>query len=411
MKKPSDPTESWDAEREKIIGLGERSLRKTYYPELQQKLDELERFRSLLDQSNDCIFLLKIPSLSFVDVNESACRQLGCTRQELLSGFLEKIVPEEALIRIRELVAYGHAEGRDQDTIGTELYRCSGEGLPMEITIRLVRFQGELYGVAVARDITERKRAEKALLENFRLLREMELARQIQLSLLPAAPPELAGVSIAGCCLPATHVGGDYFDYYRRDDDVVDMVVADVSGHSFGAALMMAEARSVLRAQVHSFTGTGDILTSLNDVLHEDLSQAELFITMFYVKYDTTTRILSYSNAGHVSPLLSRHSSREKCCELDADGLILGISKGVSFEEKQLQLEKGDVLILYTDGITEAESDAGEQFGLARLCGTIGAHNSEAPQKIIDAVLREVSAFTTDAPPKDDMTMIVMKVV
>ncbi|WP_298437910.1 SpoIIE family protein phosphatase [Geobacter sp.] len=411
MKKPSDPTESWDAEREKIIGLGERSLRKTYYPELQQKLDELERFRSLLDQSNDCIFLLGIPSLAFVDVNESACRQLGCTRQELLDGALGKIVPAEALERIRELVAVGPGEGRDRDTIVTDLYRCSGEGFPVEITIRLVRFQGDLYGVAVARDITERKRAEEALLENSRLLREMELARQIQLSLLPGAPPELAGVQISGCCLPATHVGGDYFDYYRREDGVVDMVVADVSGHSFGAALMMAEARSVLRAQVHAFTGTGDILTSLNDVLHEDLSQAELFITMFYVKYDAATRILNYSNAGHVTPLISRRSARESCCELDADGLILGISKGLSFEEKQLRLEEGDVLILYTDGITEAESGTGEQFGLARLCSIMGAHNSESPGKIIDAVLREVSAFTGGAPQKDDMTMIVMKVV
>lgn len=410
MKKPSDPSGSWDAEREKIIGLGERSLRKTYYPELQQKLDELERFRSLLDQSNDCIFLLKIPSLSLVDVNESACRQLGCTRQELLSTHLERIVPKAALIRIRELVAFGHAEGRDQDTITTELYKCSGEGLPVEITIRVVRFHGELYGVAVARDITERKQAEKALLENSRLLREMELARQIQLSLLPAAPPELPGVRLSGCCIPATHVGGDYYDYYRREDCVVDMVVADVSGHSFGAALMMAEARSVLRAQVYPSTGTGDILAAINDILYEDLSQAELFITMFYVKYDAATHILSYSNAGHVSPLLFRRSSGEVCRELDADGLILGIRKGLAFEEKQLRMEAGDVLILYTDGITEAESGSGEQFGIARLCSLIGAHNAESPQTIIDAVLREVSVFTGGAPSMDDMTMIVMKV-
>jgi len=410
MKKPSDPTESWEAEREKIIGLGERSLRKTYYPELQQKLDELERFRALLDQSNDCIFLLKIPSLSFIDVNESACRQLGCSRQDFLSLPLEKFIPEDAAVRIKELVAFGHAEGRDQDTITTQLYKCSGEKLPAEITIRLVSFHKNLYGVAVARDITERKRAEKALLENFRMLREMELARQIQLSLLPAAPPELPGVRLAGCCLPATHVGGDYYDFYRREDGILDMVIADVSGHSFGAALMMAEARSVLRAQVNSFTGTGDILASLNDVLYEDLSQAELFITMFYIKYDTATRTLTYSNAGHVSPLLSRRSV-SGCCELDAEGLILGVRKGVPFEEKQLPMEEGDVLILYTDGITEAQNDAGELFGLGRLCGIIGARHSESPREISDAVLREVTAFTDGAPPQDDMTMIVMKVV
>ncbi len=97
--------------------------------------------------------------------------------------------------------------------------------------------------------------------------------------------------------------------------------------------------------------------------------------------------------------------------ELDAEGLILGVRKGVPFEEKQLPMEEGDVLILYTDGITEAQNDAGELFGLGRLCGIIGARHSESPREISDAVLREVSAFTDGAPPQDDMTMIVMKVV
>jgi PAS domain-containing protein len=90
MKKPSDIEENWESQREKIIGLGERSLRKTYYPELQQKLDQLERFRALLDQSNDCIFLIHVPTGSFIDVNESACRQLGCSRQEVLALPLER---------------------------------------------------------------------------------------------------------------------------------------------------------------------------------------------------------------------------------------------------------------------------------------------------------------------------------
>src|ERR1700687_2975090 len=100
MRKPSDADEYWRAQREKIIGLGERSLRKTYYPELQQRLDELERFRALLDQSNDCIFLIRASTLSFVDVNDSACHQLGCSREEVLSLPLAYFLPEEALARV-----------------------------------------------------------------------------------------------------------------------------------------------------------------------------------------------------------------------------------------------------------------------------------------------------------------------
>lgn len=409
MNKPSDEQKSWSSQREKIIGLGEHSLRKTYYPELQQRLDELERFRSLLDQSNDCIFLIQVASLTFVDVNESACRQLGCSREELLSLPLERFFPEEALARLRELADVGLVQGRDQDTITTHLNNCQGGELPVEITIRLVTFQKDLYGVAVARDITERKRAEKVLLENSRMLREMELARQIQLSLLPTTPPELPGIVLAGCCVPATHVGGDYYDFYKRDNGVVDLVIADVSGHNIGAALMTAEARSVLRAQIHLFNGTADILASLNENLYEDLNQAGLFITLFYVKYDTTNYTLTYSNAGHVPPLLSS-GSEVACRELDTEGLILGVRKEVAFEEKQLRMQPGDVLILYTDGITEARNGEGEEFGLARLCAILSTHNAEPPQEIVNAVLAEVAAFTGSAAMEDDVTMIVMKV-
>lgn len=410
MQKRSETQDNWSAQREKIIGLGERSLRKTYYPELQQRLDELERFRSLLDQSNDCIFLIRIPSLAFVDVNESACRQLGCIREHLLSQPFGNFVPANTLARINELAADGIAGGRDRDTITTSLNKCSGGEIPVEITIRLVTFNKELYGVAVARDITERKRNERALLENSRMLRDMELARQIQLSLLPTTPPELPGIQLAGCCVAATHVGGDYYDFYKHDNSIVDLVVADVSGHSIGAALMTAEARSVLRAQFCTFSGTGEILASLNNILFDDLDQAGLFITLFYVKYDSINRTLTYSNAGHVPPLLFRQSERG-CRELDAEGLIVGVRKGEIFEEKQLQMEKGDVLILYTDGIVEAPNSMDEQFGRARLCGCLTARHMEPPQAIIDAILMEVAAFTGSTVMEDDVTMIVMKIV
>lgn len=409
MKNRSDSPEPLDVLQKKLAGLGEFSVRKTYYPELQQKLDELERFKALLDQSNDCIFLIHFPGRALVDVNESACRQLGCSRREMLSLPLDKFVHGEALDRICSLATAGFDEGPVQDTITTQLNKCSGEWLPVEITIRLVTFNKQLYGVAVARDITERKRAEKVLLENSRMLRDMELARQIQLSLLPAAPPELSGLALAGCCVPATHVGGDYYDYYLRKDGLFDMVIADVSGHSIGAALMMVEFRSLLRSSVHSFSSTGDMLAFLNDLLYEDLNQSGLFITLFFIKYDPLSRTLSYSNAGHTLPLLVRMDGGA-CRELDAEGLVLGVRKGVEFEEKQVRMHAGDVLVLHTDGIIESENSAGELFGLDRLCAIVQSRRSSPPQAIIDAVLQEVSVFRGATPQEDDVTMIVMKV-
>jgi len=410
MKNRSDSPDPLDVLQQKLAGFGEFSLRKTYYPELQQKLDELERFKALLDQSNDCIFLIHFPDRTLVDVNESACRQLGCPRRELLQRPLCKLVPEGAETRISKLVTVGYEQGWDQDTIITDLEKCSGGSIPVEITIRLVTFNKELYGVAVARDITERKRAETALLENSRMLRDMELARQIQLSLLPSAPPELSGVMLAGCCDPATHVGGDYYDYYLRKDGLFDMVIADVSGHSIGAALMMVEFRALLRSRVHSFSTTGEILAVLNDLLYEDLNRSGLFITLFFIKYDPLTRTLFYSSAGHTLPLLVTMDSGH-CRELDAEGLILGVCKGVDFEEKEVQLHAGDLLVLHTDGIIETENSAAEQFGIDRLSAIIQARRFDPPQAIIDAVLQEVAFFRGTTPQADDVTMVVMKVV
>ena len=409
MKSRSDSPDPLDALQKKLAGFGEFSIRKTYYPELQQKLDELERFRALLDQSNDCIFLFHIHSNRFIDVNESACRQLGCSRQELFALSWDQLFPEEAVARSMESLATGLEQGWDRDTITTVMRQHSGGELPVEITIRIVTFNKELYGVAVARDITERKRAERALLENSRMLKEMELARNIQLSLLPVAPPEIPGVTLAGFCLPATHVGGDYYYFAKRDNSIVDLAVADVSGHNIGAALMTVAARSVLRTQLATGSSAGRILTAMNEILYEDLNRAELFITVFCASFDTFSSTLTYANSGHPPPLLFNHGT-PSCQWLDADGLLMGVRENVAFEEKQIQLQSGDVLLLYTDGVTEADNGRGELFGIERLCTILHSRHLESPQTIIDAIVQEVANFSATIPMEDDVTMVVMKV-
>jgi len=409
MKNRSDSPDPLDVLQKKLAGFGEFSIRKTYYPELQQKLDELERFRALLDQSNDCIFLFHVLSNRFIDVNESACRQLGISRHELLALSWDQLFPEEAVARSMESLATGLEQGWDRDTVTTIMRLHSGEELPVEITIRVVTFNKELYGVAVARDITERSRAEKAQLEHSRMLREMELARQIQLSLLPVAPPKIPGVTLAGFCLPATHVGGDYYYFAKRDNGIIDLAVADVSGHNIGAALMTVAARSVLRTQLVTGSSAGQVLTAMNEILYEDLNSVELFITVFYASFDIYSRTLNYANAGHPHPLL--FSSKAPACQwLDADGLIMGVRGSVTFEEKQIQLQSGDILLLYTDGVTEADNGSGELFGIERLCKLLHAHRRESSQAIIDAIILDVAAFSGTIPLVDDVTMVVMKV-
>lgn len=256
----------------------------------------------------------------------------------------------------------------------------------------------------------EREQKEGALLKNAMVARDMEIAREIQRSLLPCASPQLAGITIAGRCLPAAHVGGDYFDFFPRSETVLDFVIADVSGHSVGAALIMAETRSVLRAVVQAANGAGEILATLNTHLHDDLSNAELFITTFYGQYDVVSRQLIYANAGHNLPLLFRNGV-SGCRELDAEGLILGVHREVLFEEKSLRLLPGDILLLYTDGVSEARNGRGDLFGANRLCALLAAYQGAPPEVMIDAVLQGVQAFVGASPLDDDITMVVMKVL
>ena len=254
----------------------------------------------------------------------------------------------------------------------------------------------------------ERKAKEQALLENARVLRDMEIAKQIQRSLLPTTPPNLPGLQIAGSCLPAAHVGGDYFDYFLREDDTLDVVIADVSGHNVGAALIMTETRSVLRAHVQQAVYPGELMRRLNEVLYEDLSRSELFISMFYVSYTFESSLLRYANAGHNRPLLLKREETE-CSDLDAEGLILGVLPDVTFEEKTVQLGPGDLLLLYTDGIIESQNSSGEFFGIQRLSRTLKLRRDDTPDAIISALFEDLDEFLGDAPPDDDITLVALK--
>jgi sigma-B regulation protein RsbU (phosphoserine phosphatase) len=256
----------------------------------------------------------------------------------------------------------------------------------------------------------ERVQKEQALLKNARVTRDMEIAQQIQMSLLPASPPELAGIEVGGHCISAAHVGGDYYDFFRRDEHTIDMLIADVSGHSVGAALIMAEVRTLLRAQVNSSHNASSILQSLNTQLYDDLTRAELFITMFYAKYSSATGRLSYANAGHNHPMICR-KGQNACIELDAEGLIIGVKQTVIFEERVIELYKGDVLFFYTDGLTEATNHEGEMFQNWRVCSQLGSVSHLSAKEIIDSFYLTVTEFTGSTTLQDDISIVVLKIL
>jgi sigma-B regulation protein RsbU (phosphoserine phosphatase) len=236
----------------------------------------------------------------------------------------------------------------------------------------------------------------------------MEIAKQIQCSLLPEDQLSLGGVQAAGRCIPAAAVGGDYFGYFPRGAQAVDSLIGDVSGDGVGAGRLLAEARSTFLAERLAEPNAARLLSKLNDLLYEDLDRAGHFITACCAMVDAATRELSYANAGHPPALLLR-AGETRWSTLNADGMPLGIFRAIDFSEVKVTLHTGDIVVFYTDGLTEARNEAGAMFGTNRLGEMVVAHRHDEPEKLVKAVLAELDRFSGVRQPDDDITIVVMK--
>ncbi len=240
--------------------------------------------------------------------------------------------------------------------------------------------------------------------------REMQIAKDIQKALLPSNLPTLEHIAIAGLCVPAHQVGGDYYDFMERDGSSYDLIIADVSGHSIGAALIMAETRTFIHSRMQALRQPAEMLQALNGYFLKELDRSDLFVTMFYLQYNPVNHRLIYGNAGHNTPLLWKNRER-KIMTLDAEGLIFGIKADVSFEQKATDLEPGDILLLYTDGIIEAENNDKDFFGIERLGKVLEECDDLSPQELIDQIMIQGRIFTGMRHFNDDVTLVVMKVL
>lgn len=254
---------------------------------------------------------------------------------------------------------------------------------------------------------TEQIRA--SLLEKALLTKEMEIAGAIHAALVPRFIPPTPRLSFAAHYLSAGPLGGDYFDIFHRGDGLVDVVIADVAGHNIGSALIVAQLRGALRVHASaSRLGCAEMLKLINESFYEDLTGAELFVSMLYLRLDEVRMQLRYACAGHNPGVMLRPDG--SVLELDAEGMIIGVAREVDFEEKALPLEGGSRLVLYTDGIVEAENGAGELFGLARFVASLSEAGGGEPGVLIDAALSSMKRFTSAEPLKDDLTVVVVGV-
>jgi sigma-B regulation protein RsbU (phosphoserine phosphatase) len=235
----------------------------------------------------------------------------------------------------------------------------------------------------------------------------MGIARRIQASLLPSKPPRIPGAELAGACIPARNVGGDYYDLIPLPGGRVALLIADVSGHNVGAALMMAVSRAVLRSCIQTDPAPEKVLAAANALLLDDLARSELFISVFVAVYDPAARMLAFANGGHNKPLLLRAGGAAEEW-LDAEGILLGVIEGADFERKEIPFGPGDLLFLYTDGLPEAHGDDGVQWGEDRMAALVrrdaGAPLADVPVRLLE----ELDRFT-GVPAGDDRTMVLLR--
>lgn len=238
---------------------------------------------------------------------------------------------------------------------------------------------------------------------------ELAIAREIQQGLLPSSPQEFPGLSTAGVCLPAARVGGDYFDYFTDAQGLPTVVIADVAGHDVAAALTMAGLRTLLRAELsRPYESLANVMTRLNEHLYADLERAERFISCVLLHYDRKLRIVRYCVAGH-PPLVVRHSTGRVHNLPAGEGGLLGISPDMFYEVREAKVEKGDIVFVYTDGLTGVRNPKGKQYGISRLRKTLSENAQFSPRKIVANIQSKVLEFAGSEPIGDDITLMSMK--
>lgn len=233
---------------------------------------------------------------------------------------------------------------------------------------------------------------------------EIEVARQVQLNLLPHESPDVPGWSVWSYTRPANDVGGDLIDYIEMDGFRHGVVLGDVAGKGLGAALLSSKLQATLRALVPESVSLDDLASRVNAIFLRD-GLDNRFATLFYVELEHHSSQARYVNAGH-NPAFLIHEDSVKT--LGASSVPLGMLPGSSYEECPIRLESGDLLVAYSDGLTEAENERGEQFGMERVETLIRQLRSEEPRVIGERLLREVDRFLGDARPTDDLSIVVV---
>jgi len=314
--------------------------------------------------------------------------------KEFFWAVIEKLSPARRVLLIAALVLLVFPSGGFS-------YRGSGEDL------HVIEFDFHFWGGLLLFLLLMLEIADRVVMK-----RDLQIAREIQTWLLPGAPPQIPGISIAYATRPANTVAGDYYDVFPRpgktpDENRVMFAVADVAGKSIPAAMLMATFQASLKTLSTAQVALPELVANMNKYACSNSQGGLRFTTAFLAEYDTARRIFTYINAGHNTPILRRSSGLIE--RLDVGGLPIGIQAEAKYESASVALMPGDWLIIFTDGLVEAVNANDEEFDEPRLLSTLEAGVGTAPKELLERLMASLDLFVGSTPQHDDVTCLLVK--
>jgi len=283
---------------------------------------------------------------------------------------------------------------------GEATWQSSGGG------VRIVTFDGHFWGGLLMLVLLVLEVGDRVVMK-----RDLQIAKEIQAWLLPANPPQVPGLDIAFATRPANTVAGDYYDVFSRSSSdgsgTFLIAIADVAGKSIPAAMLMATFQASLKTLCTTSETLTELVGRMNTYACSNSQNGRRFTTTFLAEYNPATRGLTYVNAGHNAPILRRQSGAIE--RLQAGGIPLGIQENVPYESGTITLQSGDWLVIFTDGVIEAENNRAEEYEESRLLAMLHANTMVAPQMLLNSIMLDLDRFVGDAPQHDDVTLMLLR--
>jgi PAS domain S-box-containing protein len=384
----------------------------TQRKESQLALEEREkRMNAILNTAVDGIIVIDEQGI-IQTFNKAASKIFGYTENEGIGQNVNIIMPDSIRKNHYKYLS-SYTNQHDSKIIGEltqrEGKRKNGEIFPLTLAVSAVELQGRKLFTGIIRDISEQVRIENELKETRqRLQNEIDLAAQIQSNLMEKTIPEFNNFEFSAVNIPARYLSGDFYDIVELNSNTHQLVLGDFAGKGIPAALLALSIRSLIRAESNIEKYPGVVLAFLNQRLFQDLDQAEVFATLFLAQVDLDISRVHYASAGHGEALIWRNAERN-IVKLQATGLPVGIFFDETYNEQQIDMRPGDVLIIYSDGITESTNLSLEQFGFERLAEIIKSSAELSASSLSSRIINRVKQFSEGHEQDDDISLLVMR--